>query len=1228
MPAAAHIPPHQPVGATWRQGMVLLVVLCTGFALTFLAGRSLQQYEALRLQEQKAAATQAVVSAFELELTRTVEAIRNAGLMVESNPNLTRDEFDRYMRRFVANQLSVNLVEWQPIVPAAQLARFEADAQAAGTSDFRVVQPDARGKAWERVSGRDEYVPVRFAWPADYRTEGLDMSFSPERMASKRESQRSRLPVASGIFPFMKGGMVDSGAKAVAISTAVFDKDDRALGFVAAVVDLATLFQRAVRVADAAQLDVLVYGAGAKSAEPFYTWMGDGSDWKAGDNPIGKRTAGDSVATVYFGQQPWQVVLHARPAFYAALPVQIAPLAYGVGAALTLLLAFVVALHLRTNKQLMREVSSRAAVDVALQRRQAMLERTESTAHIASFEWDIDSNKVTWSAEMFKIFGRDPTMAEPNLEGQADLYTPESTKVLYAAVNEAVANGTPYTLELTAVQTSGAKRTCLVKGFPERDAGGRVVRVTGLVQDVTDQKRHEQLVQFRSKTLEMLAAGAPLATLLEAIVLGAEQLHPAMLCSIVLLDADGRHIAKSVAPSLPDSYNAALQGLAIGLGAGSCGTAAFLGERVIVADIATHPYWSPYQELAAAAGLAACWSQPISGGSGKVLGTFAIYHHTPNTPSEADIELIEQAANISSLAIERHRAQEKLSLAAGVFTHALEGIMITEPDGTIIDVNDAFTHITGFTRTEAVGQKPHILNSGRHDRAFYKSMWDALTLQGHWSGEVWNRRKDGRVFAELLTISAVRDEQGITQQYVALFSDITTIKDQQSQLEHMAHFDALTHLPNRLLLSDRLHQAMAQAQRRGQQLAVAYLDLDGFKSVNDTYGHAAGDQLLLALSSAMKDALREGDTLARIGGDEFVALFIDLDSPQSSIPLLHRLLAAASKLVQVDGATMQVSTSIGVTYYPQTTEVAADQLLRQADLAMYQAKVEGKNRYKIFDMEVDGHVRDHHGSIAAMRMALERQEFVLYYQPKVNMHTGQLVGAEALIRWQHPERGLLAPGLFLPAIETDPLGIAVGEWVLESALRQVEAWHADKLDIGISVNVGAFQLQQAGFSDRIRAALEKHPSVSPACLQLEVLETSELKDMEKVSLCLQECAAMGVSFALDDFGTGYSPLTYLKKLRVAALKIDRSFVNDMLVDPDDMTIVQAVIGLAGAFKREVIAEGVETVAQGSALLALGCTIAQGFVIARPMPADAFLLWAAQWKPAPEWSAASTPPPRQ
>ena len=499
-------------------------------------------------------------------------------------------------------------------------------------------------------------------------------------------------------------------------------------------------------------------------------------------------------------------------------------------------------------------------------------------------------------------------------------------------------------------------------------------------------------------------------------------------------------------------------------------------------------------------------------------------------------------------------------------------------------------------------------------------MWATLTEQGHWSGEIWNRRKNGEVFAELQTISAVRDAQGTTQQYVALFSDISAIKAHQSTLERIAHFDALTNLPNRLLLADRLQQAMSQAVRRQQHLAVAYLDLDGFKSVNDRHGHDVGDQFLIALATAMKDTLREGDTLARIGGDEFVAVLIDLESAEGSVPMLTRLLEAAAAPVQLGALVLQASTSIGVTFYPQSQGIEADQLLRQADQAMYQAKVAGKNRYKIFDAAQDNSLRVHHESLERIRLALESREFVLHYQPKVNMKSGQVIGAEALIRWQHPEKGLLAPAAFLPVIEDHPLAVDVGEWVIDTALTQMQAWHAVGLDLPVSVNIGARQLQHGNFMERLQAILGKHPHVNPASLELEVLETSALEDMAQVSQVIEGCSRIGVTFALDDFGTGYSSLTYLKQLRVAMLKIDQSFVRDMLEDPDDLAILQGVIGLAVAFKREVIAEGVETVAHGTALLQLGCELAQGYGIARPMPAEQMPAWAATWQPDAAWCA--------
>ena len=566
----------------------------------------------------------------------------------------------------------------------------------------------------------------------------------------------------------------------------------------------------------------------------------------------------------------------------------------------------------------------------------------------------------------------------------------------------------------------------------------------------------------------------------------------------------------------------------------------------------------------------------------------------------------------------RKQADDMLHLAASVFTHAREAILITAADGTIVDVNDAFSRITGYERDEVLGQNPRILSSGRQGKEYYASLWRELTEHGHWYGEVWNRRKNGEVYAEMQSINAVHDSTGNVLHYVALFSDITVLKAHQDQLQQLANFDALTGLPNRVLLSDHLQRAMRTVGRRGATLAVAYLDIDDFRLINDAHGHEGGDQLLITLSTRLRQALREGDILARLGGDEFVVVLTDLDDVAACVPMINRLLAVAAQPVLFGGVALQVSASLGVAFYVPSEDVDPDQLLRRADQAMCQAKLAGKHRFHIFDAEQDRTVRGHHESLERSRRALCDHEFVLHYQPKVNMRTGEVVGVEALIRWQHPQDGLLLPAVFLPVVEDHPLAIDLGEWVIDAALTQVELWHAVGLHLPISVNVGACQLQQGDFVDRLRAILASHPGLDPACLELELLESSALRDLAHVSRVIDACREIGVAFALDDFGTGYSSLTYLKRLPVSLLKIDQSFVRGMLDDPDDLAILEGVIGLARAFRRQVIAEGVETVAHGDMLLRLGCELAQGYGIARPMPARDLPAWVAQWRPDPAW----------
>ncbi len=575
-------------------------------------------------------------------------------------------------------------------------------------------------------------------------------------------------------------------------------------------------------------------------------------------------------------------------------------------------------------------------------------------------------------------------------------------------------------------------------------------------------------------------------------------------------------------------------------------------------------------------------------------------------------------ARLQERTLELTRSNAELRQLAMVFTHAREGISITDADGTILEVNDAFCRLSGYAREELIGQNPRMLKSGRHAAEHYSQMWRALCDEGHWSGEIWNRRKDGSFYAELLTISAICDDAGCIQRYVALFTDITAQKSHQQELERIAHYDPLTGLANRSLLADRLQQSMAMAQRRGSRLAIVYLDLDGFKSINDRHGHDIGDHFLVVVANRMRAVLREGDTLARLGGDEFVAVLQDTPGIDVCAPMLERLLAAASAPWIDNGAELRVSASLGVSFYPQAEPVDADQLLRQADQAMYQAKLRGKDRYHLFDAEHDRSLRDHHEGREQIRRALLRGEFELHYQPKVNMRSGRVLGAEALIRWHHPERGLLAPGEFLPLIEDHPLGVAVGDWVLDAAFAQLDKWNAEGLALAVSVNVSARQLEEADFVDGLRARFLAHPGVRPAQLELEVLESCALDDIAEVSGVMHECRALGVSFALDDFGTGYCSLTYLKNLPASTLKIDRSFVRDMLDDADDLAILEGVIGLAAAFDRQPVAEGVETVAHGELLLDLGCELAQGFGIARPMPAAELAAWVREWVPGPSW----------
>ena len=561
---------------------------------------------------------------------------------------------------------------------------------------------------------------------------------------------------------------------------------------------------------------------------------------------------------------------------------------------------------------------------------------------------------------------------------------------------------------------------------------------------------------------------------------------------------------------------------------------------------------------------------------------------------------------------ERKHSEDRLRLAASVFATSQEGILISDADNRIIDVNPAFTRLTGYGRDEACGRNPSFLSAHRQSKDFYQDMWRAIETRGEWQGELWNRRKSGEVYAELLSIIAVRDERGRLQHYVGAFSDISVIKEHEADLDRIAHYDVLTAVPNRRLLGDRLEQALARARRLGKNLAVCYLDLDGFKPVNDQFGHEGGDRLLVEIARRLQSMSRADDTVARLGGDEFVLLWNDIEAEADCFQALERILAAVSAPVNLDGIPVSVSASIGVTLYPDD-DVDADSLLRHADHAMYSAKQLGKNRYQMFDARLERQMSSRAEFLAKVAHGLESGQFELHYQPKVDCAAGTVCGVEALIRWNDPILGAVGPKEFLPLIENDNLAFRMGRWVMEQAVCQARLWQDMGITLPISINMFPRHLRYPTFTEDLRRVVALHwPQLPKGRLLLEIIETSDLEELDPIEQVIKECLKMGIGFSLDDFGTGYSSLVYLRRLSVEELKIDQSFVRDMLEDADDEAIVVGVIGLGRAFGLRVVAEGVESERQARHLVDLGCTVVQGYGLGRPMPADAFQEWYADF----------------
>ena len=539
----------------------------------------------------------------------------------------------------------------------------------------------------------------------------------------------------------------------------------------------------------------------------------------------------------------------------------------------------------------------------------------------------------------------------------------------------------------------------------------------------------------------------------------------------------------------------------------------------------------------------------------------------------------------------------------------------------VVDANPPYCRIVGIPREQLIGTVPSLLQPPAAElggRPQQTGLWANLRANGHWVGEVLERRRNGDACALHVTVSSVHGPDGALRYYVLVVSDITEQRLQREKLERQAHFDELTRLPNRARLSHLLAAAIAATDREGYLLVVCYLDLDHFKAINERFGHEAGDRLLAELAGRLRGALRSRgaawtDAAARLGGDEF-ALLLRAGTVEEARAAVERVLRVVSQplALQAGAEPVVVTASVGVTVYPLDSS-DADTLLRHADHAMYSAKQAGRNGFMFFDAEHSRLAEERMLAIGKVQDALDRGELVLYYQPKVDLQSGKVQGFEALLRWIHPEQGIVAPAMFLPLIEHTGLSARVGDHVLATALDQLDAWHASGLDISVSVNISARHLQEPDFAQRLAELLARHPRPLGPRLELEVLETAALADIGFTATLLERCAKLGVRWALDDFGTGYSTLTYLKRLPIQVLKIDRSFVHNMLNDAQDRAIVEGVISLARTFDCVAVAEGVETPAQARMLLEMGCPLGQGAGIAAPMPAREVGPWMRAWR---------------
>ena len=876
-----------------------------------------------------------------------------------------------------------------------------------------------------------------------------------------------------------------------------------------------------------------------------------------------------------------------------------------------------------------------------LQDNNDLLRMVTEMADIAVWEYDFIAGRMLRSSNHDKLYGL-PWQTEWTIDTFLNATHPDDRSKGQEFIQHSISPGGPddYAFDFRVTWPDNIVHWLWAQGrVVKRNESGQGILVRGVLVDVTTRKAAENKIQritnlykalseinqaiVRMETEETLFplvcrmavdfGGMTLASI--------RQLNPETgLLEAVENYGSGADYLKSITISASD---------AVPEGRGPAGTAFRESRNVIINHYQQNEMTRPWREQAKRFGWGSSGTFPILRG-GKPFAILGVYHGDEDAFDKEAIELLDEmirdiSFSLDSFDREKERQRIRSDLIASerhfkaYFDRAMVGMAATSPTtGSWLEVNDALCKMLGYSKEELM-QKTWV--EVTHPDDLEESSQAVLRILNGEAGDFeLNKRyvrKDGSVIYAHIASRGVHGPSGKVEYLVTIADDITEIKNHQNQLEHLIHHDPLTGLPNRVLLNDRLDMAVSGAKRVGGNIAVCFMDLDGFKPINDTYGHAMGDSLLIEVAKRLTSVSRSTDTVARLGGDEFILVLNGLSGEDECKHLLNRIMEIFSNPFQIDGHEIQISSSIGVAMYPDHVTDGSG-LLRHADQAMYIAKQKGRSRIHFFDAVNDHLAQVRSEGLSRIEMALQNNELLLHYQPKINMRSGEVISMEALIRWQHPERGLLPPCEFLPLVENSEFEIRLSEWVIMQGMAQLDAWRKAGIDIRVSVNLPVRHLQSKGFVDFVLSAMSRYPDLKRPSITFEILETAALGDMGLAIRKMEECIKQGIRFSIDDFGTGYASLSYLRRLPASTIKIDQSFIRSMLDDADDLSIVKGVIGLADAFQKEVIAEGVETIEHGVKLLQMGCYLGQGYAISRPMNAKNVASWISEFKLPHEW----------